>query len=233
MSKILILFLKTPRPGFVKTRLTSIFSQSEAAELYSSFIKDTLHLALNITGVSVYVAWTPDDGLPELQSVLGCNAKVSWFKQKGNHLGEKLSNALKGFLEKKTQKIVILAGDSPLLPQNYVEQAFSTLDKNEIVIGPAIDGGYYLIGMSSKAIDKYKTVFELIDWGTSRVLDQTRKAIRSCSLSYHELPTWYDVDYPEDLEKIRNDIKLLRKDGDYKTGSNTEATIKAIFERRS
>ena len=255
MSNALVLFMKAPRPGTVKTRLTPRVSIGEAAELYSAFILDTLHLARRVSGASLFVAWTPDDGLAELQSALGGTGEtgetggtdhpdVSWFRQRGGHLGERLSNAFAVFLQEKWDKTIVLGGDSPLLPHAFVEEAFDSLDRHDVVLGPAEDGGYYLIGLSGKGgkggkerggrvADPYASLFESIHWGTGRVLTQTRAAIRACGLSCHELPFWHDVDRPRDLDRIARDIRALRAGGDRVTGRHTEAALKAVTRGRN
>ncbi len=233
MSNALVLFMKAPRAGTVKTRLTSRVSDTEAADLYRAFIQDTLHLARRITGATLYVAWTPDDGLAELQTALG-NPEVNWLEQCGAHLGERLTNAFTVFLNEETDKTVVLGGDSPLLPVAYVEKAFRSLDRHDVVLGPATDGGYYLVGVrrERKAVDHYAGLFESIDWGTGRVLNQTRTAIRKCGLSCHELPPWYDVDRPADLDRVCREIRLLRADGDQVTGRHTESTMERLARGR-
>ena len=146
MSNALVLFMKTPRPGTVKTRLTPHVTMAEAAELYRAFILDTLHMAQRTAGATLFVAWTPDDGRAELLNALG-DPDVNWLRQRGSHLGERLSNAFSAFRQEGWQKTVVLGGDSPLLPRDYVEEAFEALDRHDVVLGPADDGGYYLIGL--------------------------------------------------------------------------------------
>lgn len=233
MSTALVLFMKAPRPGEVKTRLTTRFTEAEAAELYLAFIRDTLDLAGMVAGVSLHVAFTPDDGQAELQSALD-DPEVDWFAQRGGDLGKRLSNAFAMFLEEGRDKTVVLGGDSPLLPRAYVDEAFEALDRRDVVLGPASDGGYYLIGLGrgEKTAVRYANLFESIEWGTGRVLKQTREAIRACGLSCHELPPWYDVDRPADLDRVAREIQSLRAGGDHETGRNTESVLKALTLRR-
>ena len=250
MSNALVLFMKAPRPGTVKTRLAPRVSVGGAAALYRAFILDTLHLAQRIGGASLFVAWTPDDGRAELQSALG-NPDVNWFEQRGGHLGERLSNAFAALLQKEGDKTVVLGGDSPLLPHAFIEEAFNALDHHDVVLGPAADGGYYLIGLGGsggpggpgesggpggsggsgrrrRASDHYPRLFESIHWGTERVLRQTRTAIRASGLSCRELPIWHDVDRPGDLDRIAREIRSLRAGGDQVTGRHTESALDAL-----
>ncbi len=258
MSNALVLFMKAPRPGTVKTRLTPRVTTGEAAELYRAFILDTLHLAQRVSGASLFVAWTPDDGLAELRSALDGpgspgdqgSPEVNWFVQRGGHLGERLSNAFELLLQKKWDKTVVLGGDSPLLPDAFVEEAFDALDRHDVVLGPAADGGYYLIGLSGtgrsggtggrdgrgsgeRTAGRYASLFESIDWGTDRVLRQTRMAIRAGGLSCHELPVWHDVDRPGDLDRIAREIRSLRASGDQVTGRHTESALDAVTRGRN
>ncbi len=276
MSNALVLFMKAPRPGTVKTRLTPKVSAVEAAELYRAFILDTLQLVQRIAGTSLFVAWTPDDGLADLRAALG-NPDVEWIAQRGRHLGERMSNAFAAFFRDEWDKTVVLGGDSPLLPHAYVEEAFASLDRHDVVLGPAEDGGYYLIGLgrngragesgetarggkaagragesgetarggkaagragesgetarAGKAAGRYARLFESIDWGTGRVLRQTRAAIRACGLTSHELPAWHDVDRPADLDRVAREIRALRAGGDLSTGRFTESAIEALCRK--
>ena len=204
----------------------------EAAELYRAFIRDTLHLAQRSAVASVFVAWTPDDGRAALGSVLG-DPDVHWLRQRGSHLGERLSNAFAAFRQDGWEKTVVLGGDSPLLPHTYVAAAFEALDRHDVVLGPADDGGYYLIGLRGRdrrknATGRYDRLFESISWGTGRVLRQTRAAIRAAGLTCHELPAWHDVDRPADLDRLIREIQALREGGDHLTGRCTESALDAV-----
>lgn len=232
MSNALVLFMKAPRSGTVKTRLTPRVTMDEAADLYRAFILDTLNLARRTAAATLFVAWTPDDGRAELVSTLG-DPDVNWLRQRGSDLGERLSNAFAAFRRDGWEKTVVLGGDSPLLPHSIVEEAFEALDRHDVVLGPADDGGYYLIGLSGpgrrrKSDDRCDRLFESIHWGTGRVLGQTRAAIRACGLSCHELPAWHDVDRPADLDRIALEIRTLRAGGDHLTGRYTETALAAV-----
>lgn len=265
MSNALVLFMKAPRPGTVKTRLTPRFTMDEAAELYRAFILDTLHLAQRTAVASPFVAWTPDDGRAELTTALG-DPGVNWVRQRGSHLGERMSNAFAALRQDGWEKTVVLGGDSPLLPQAFVEEAFKALDRHDVVLGPADDGGYYLIGLDGPGgpdesvgpgcpdesggpggpdgpgepggpghrrnpTGRYDRLFESIPWGTGRVLQQTRAAIRASGLSCYELPAWYDVDRPADLDRLAREIRALRAGGDYLTGRCTENALDMVTRK--
>ena len=241
ISNALVLFMKAPRPGTVKTRLTPRVTTDEAAELYRAFILDTLHQAQRIAGTDLFVAWTPDDGRTELLKALGCpgDPDVNWHRQRGSHLGERLSNAFSAFRQDGWEKTVVLGGDSPLLPREFVEEAFEALDRHDVVLGPADDGGYYLIGLGGadepgrrrNAASRYDRLFESIPWGTGRVLQQTRAAIRASGLSCYELPPWHDVDRPADLDRLAREIRALRAGGDHLTGRCTETALDAVSRK--
>ena len=147
-----------------------------------------------------------------------------------------MSNAFSAFRQDGWEKTVVLGGDSPLLPREFVEEAFEALDRHDVVLGPADDGGYYLIGLGGpgrrrNAASRYDRLFESIPWGTGRVLQQTRAAIRASGLSCYELPPWHDVDRPADLDRLAREIRALRAGGDHLTGRCTETALDAVIRK--
>ena len=108
-------------------------------------------------------------------------------------------------------RVVILGTDSPTLPPRYVEAAFDALKTHPVVISPAEDGGYVLLGMSERV---YPVFSDDIPWGHSTVLEKTLEALSALSLNYHLLPPWYDVDHPEDVTRLHLELKDLRDRGE-------------------
>jgi rSAM/selenodomain-associated transferase 1 len=95
----------------------------------------------------------------------------------------------------KIEKMIIIGTDCPDVNQNFIEEAFGALNSQDVVLGPARDGGYYLIGLSQS----FPMLFNHIDWGSDRVLTQTKKIIKQENLSVYDLPVLTDVDRPDDL----------------------------------
>ena len=125
---------------------------------------------------------------------------------KGTDIGECLIAALSGLLERGYQKAIALNSDGPTLPPLFLVQAIHKLDGVDLVIGPAEDGGYYLIGMKRIITPE---IFQAIDWSTLMVLTQTLERVSDLSMSVRLLPAWYDVDTPEDLARIASELQML------------------------
>jgi hypothetical protein len=118
--------------------------------------------------------------------------------QQGADLGQRISHAIEQALQ-QYEMVIVVGSDCPLLDVDYLNEAFESLQQgNEVVLGPASDGGYVLIGMRSH----YPQLFEKVSWGTGQVLIQTRETLRGIECLWHELPKRWDVDRPEDLEKL-------------------------------
>lgn len=196
---ILIIFVKAPVPGKVKTRLVPYFTYEEAAAQYMKWAQHLYQQVSCLKDISVQVAYAPS---PDFLNPfwLNLNNSISFFYQVGYDLGEKLVHAFqKGFFL-KAKHVVVIGTDSPDLPMEYISEAFFYLEKNEVVVGPAEDGGYYLIGLKEKV---YSGLFENINWSTEKVLNQTLNAAERFNLQTHLLPVHYDIDSPEDLKKIK------------------------------
>ncbi len=119
--------------------------------------------------------------------------------QQGRGLGERLLNAHQ-HLSESHRKVAFLGSDSPTLPLDWIEQAFNKLAEGSVAIGPTTDGGYYLLGLAGSM----PQLFEGIDWGTERVLQQTQEKVHPGDLEL--LPLWYDVDAPSDLTRLRDEL---------------------------
>jgi uncharacterized protein len=144
------------------------------------------------------VAFEPADAHAECQSLAGDRART--FPQQGETLGDRMRNAFGELFARGYTRVVAIGSDLPTLPARYVEQAFDRLRDRSgaIVVGPAIDGGYYLIGLREAAPE----LFDAIPWSTRGVLAATRQAAEKLNLVVHLTPEWYDVDEPADLDRV-------------------------------
>ncbi|MBO1224719.1 MAG: TIGR04282 family arsenosugar biosynthesis glycosyltransferase [Candidatus Scalindua sediminis] len=210
MSACLVVFVKDPIPGRVKTRLTPRITPDEAAKLYKAFTIDIISNARKLKRNSVNnvtVAYTPIGAEKAFRKLV--KQPTNFLPQKGKNLGERMKNAFKQSFAEGAKRVVIIGTDSPTLPVSYIQKAFDILKKIPIVIGPTFDGGYYLIGLSGLNDD----IFDGIGWSTSRVFDQTLTRIKSLNTQVYVLPPWYDVDTSEDLEFLRTHLLAMRMSG--------------------
>ena len=190
---------KAPVPGQAKTRLAPPLSPRAAADLYRAFLLDTLHLALSLGWERVSLVH-PAGSAPVLRDIVP--AGVVLCQQPGSGLGDALSTAFISHLDAGFARVMLLASDSPGLPPDILDAAAVALDAADVCLGPSLDGGYYLLGMSAP----HPELFESIDWSTDRVCAQTLARARSAGLRVHLLPTWYDVDTPADLDHLHHEL---------------------------
>lgn len=193
-SKRLIVFTRYPEPGKTKTRMIPALGAEGAAGLQRQMTEKTIKVAQQLQFFSpVDLAIYFNGGSQELmQAWLG---NLNFYAQSRGDLGEKLRSALEDSFSQGFNRIVVIGIDCPDLTASILAQAFQSLETADLVIGPAVDGGYYLIGLKFLIPE----VFQNIDWGTSLVLDQTKTQAEMLSLSIKYLPTLQDIDRPEDL----------------------------------
>jgi len=189
----LLLFTKPAREGRVKTRLIGDLTPAEAAALHAAFLEDLLD-RLRRGSFTVQLAWAldPDDAVPE--------GPLPGFRQRGDDLGERLYTALSEASE-TSAAVAALGSDHPTLPLAVVHRAFELLEERaEVVLGPAEDGGYYLIALRGEAV--FRRLFEGIAWSTDQVFRQTLARCEELGLRVELLPEAADVDTPDDLRRL-------------------------------
>jgi uncharacterized protein len=192
-SRRLLLFSKPARAGRVKTRLVGDLTAAEAAELHAVFLGDLL-ARLQQGEFQLRLAWAlePQEELPA--------GPVPGVRQQGDGLGERLYRAL---AEAATEAAAVAAigSDHPTLPLELVHLAFKKVESGtDVVLGPAEDGGYYLIALRAGAVSR--RLFEDIAWSTDQVLASTVERCRDLGLKVVLLPAASDVDTPEDLRRL-------------------------------
>lgn len=194
-----IIFLKYPTPGRVKTRLGAEIGHDLAAELYRKFIRLTVRLVRESGAERVYAAYDPAHPVQAYRRIV--SGEVIWFPQRGEDLGQRMYNATEYALTEGADRVVIVGTDSPTLPARRVGEALRRLSQSDLVLGPAEDGGYYLIGLRRPI----KTIFENVAWSSSSVLEATLARARAVGVRYELLSPWYDVDEVADLKRAVSD----------------------------
>ena len=198
-DRALIVFARSPVAGQVKSRLTQLLSSQEAADLYRAFLMDSLaqYASLEVD-VRLYMA---DEGDPDVH-LYGAQLK----KQCGDGLGERMEHAFRETAVEGYEQMVIIGTDHPTLPTQFIMDAYEALsDVPAVCIGPASDGGYYLLGMSPLICG----LFDGIVYSKPNVLSLTLVRARESGASVTQLPVWYDVDTPEDLSRLVSEKTVL------------------------
>ncbi|MDQ6608876.1 MAG: TIGR04282 family arsenosugar biosynthesis glycosyltransferase [Bacteroidota bacterium] len=190
MKRALIIFIKNPAEGEVKTRLAATVGNHAALCIYNKLVTHTKTIASGVSAdkylfysshIDVNDEWNRAVFAKELQT--------------GNHLGEKMRNAFDSLFNKGYKQVAIIGSDCPDLTTDLVEQAFKELVHSDIVIGPATDGGYYLLALKKL----FPEIFENIAWSTNEVLKQTLTICNRINTTFHLLPVLSDVDVAEDI----------------------------------
>ena len=228
MAACVIVFVKNPVPGQVKTRLTPHLSPEQAASLYQAFLIDWCNTLSTISTAHQVIAYTPPDGLKALQTLIGEDSV--YIPQVGESLGERLIAAARWACDQGYSKFLFVGSDSPTLPTQYVKRALDLLESRDIVIGPSVDGGYYLIGFSKHGASLLTpTIFEEIAWSTEVVFQQTLEKIQAVNARLGLLPPWYDVDTPTGLQLLRDHLLGMDLAGESSPAPQTYSKLTKWF----
>jgi rSAM/selenodomain-associated transferase 1 len=191
------LFAKYWQPGGVKTRLARKIGARAASGIYQTFIATVLQRLgrLSRTDLRRVLAYWPVQRRDDFAALAG-----DWqlMPQCEGDLGQRMRQHFDDAFAAGARRVVLLGTDSPNIPLPIIEQAYGLLREHALVLGPAEDGGYYLIGASAGTPD----VFAEIDWSSSHVWRQTTQRADRLRLDWAALPSWYDVDTPQDLARL-------------------------------
>ena len=204
----LFIFTRTPIKGKVKTRLQPIYTIGQSLFLHTYLLQRTIAEFQPCQNIDIEICCTPSYQHPVF-SQYNTSFNISLSLQIGKDLGERMLNAMNYGL-RDHNKVIIIGTDCYEINESYINKAFTALEKNDVVIGPAFDGGYVLIGMR-RSINE---VFDAIPWGTKHVLERTRNQLQRSSITWHELPTLRDIDNAEDLHYFPELLALLTNTND-------------------
>lgn len=195
-ERSIVVMAKEPEPGRVKTRLCPPLAPVLAAALQEAFIADLLE-RLGGCGCPIRL-YGAGDAMPRLAD-LARRHGVELVSQCPGHLGVRMLAALQTEL-RRARRVAVLGADSPDLPLHLVEAAFEAVDRSDICLGPASDGGYYLLAVKRRV--PHVALGADIPWGTDRVLAATRAALATEGLGCLELDAWSDVDDVDGLREL-------------------------------
>jgi rSAM/selenodomain-associated transferase 1 len=187
-----IVMARHPERGRVKTRLAAVLGDDRACALHHAFVLD-LADRLGALPYDVIWAYTPAAApFPALLPHARCIAQV------GDDLGERMANAMAAAFAEDATPVLVIGADVPHVPAASLAEA-AEMAATRVVVGPAEDGGYYLIGLPRPIPE----LFAGVPWGTAAVLEATRERAAGLGLAMHLLPPTFDVDEPRDLERLR------------------------------
>ncbi|GAB6059212.1 TIGR04283 family arsenosugar biosynthesis glycosyltransferase [Desulfonatronum parangueonense] len=202
----ILIFTRYPVPGRVKTRLIPALGPETAARLHRRMTEHVVTVARGLAGnggVNIHVGFTGAP-LKKFRSWLGHDLR--YLQQNGDDLGRRMHHGLEAVFRTTPGMgpVLVIGTDVPCLDKAILDQALSALESSDLVIGPAEDGGYYLIGMHRP----HPELFQNMDWGSSSVFAQTMDAAKRLGLTITTLPELQDVDRPEDLDALRHDPRF-------------------------
>jgi hypothetical protein len=204
---------RAPIPGKTKTRLQSHLKPDECAELHRAFLKDISNKLENIKKqyqtLDLFLSYIPEGSENLFDDLIGDNFNL--ILQKGKDLGARMYNSISEAYSETDEPVIVTGSDLPSLPAEIITEAVAALKEKDLVIGPAVDGGYYLIGMQTP----HPFLFASNEWGSDLVLIKTLKLAAEHNLQIHFLPEWYDIDTFNELLLFRNELLKIRKDSFY------------------
>lgn len=195
-NRCIIVFMKAPEQGRVKTRLSESVEDDVVLDLYKAFVKDVLMKAETCGGVMI--EYYPSDSGQFVREFVGHGYPLK--PQHGGGLGDKMKNAFDRVFGENITRALLIGTDIPDIPVSMIEEAFTVLDDNDAVIMPVNDGGYCLIGFNSKSF--CPEVFDDVVWSSSIVFEQTMKRMKRYGIRCHVLPEWHDIDTVKDLSAL-------------------------------
>jgi len=199
----LVVFGKSPRTGAVKTRLAGALGGPATRALYAAFLADTLERAARVADrvAARALLFLADPGADAEDLGLELPEGLEVRRQRGDNLGTRMAAAVE---DAGGQRIVLIGSDSPAMPERRLVDAFAACDAGRFVLGPVLDGGYDLVGLPRPVPE----LFADIPWSTAHVFEMTRRRAEGLGLPVAILDVGYDVDRPEDLDRLAADPHL-------------------------
>jgi hypothetical protein len=194
---LILLFLKAPEKGAVKSRLAAVLGEDAALELYRNFVLDMLE-TIDRSGLPCRVCYHPPDAGESITAWLGRHR--SYLAQSGDDVGERMEQAFRRAFAGGISRAVLIGSDIPDLPETVLSGALGSLAASDAVIGPARDGGYYLIGFRR---DRFvPAVFHGMPWSSDSVFMRTMRTFAEAGCRVQVLPAWRDMDTAQDLKDL-------------------------------
>jgi rSAM/selenodomain-associated transferase 1 len=190
---------KAPIPGTVKTRLAPPLTLEQAAGLSRALLLDQLEHLTELEDAELYVAFAPSDAMSLVAGMVPAGYRC--FAQRGGELGERMSQVFTELRRRGHRSLIMIGSDLPPVPLDTFHLGFAQLSAGEkrVVLGPSLDGGYYLVGMNQPVPE----VFSGMTWSHDQVLAETVQRLTRLGIDFTLLPQWFDVDKVSDIARLR------------------------------
>jgi len=206
-DRVLFIFAKEPRPGQVKTRMCPPLAAEQAARCQRAFLADLVERLRSLGGVRIVLVAAPEGDAPWLERfAVERSLALAW--QGPGDLGQRMQRLLERAVA-NGERALIVGCDSPDLPLAYVLSAFDSLSRPGVAIGPAADGGYYLVG----SFGVVPPIFTGIAWGGPEVLACTLARLEAAAVEFTVLPSWHDVDDFGGLRRLARQLRAAERGG--------------------
>ncbi len=205
-NKCIILFVKYPEKGKVKTRLSARIGDETTLNLYRCFVSDLIGTLVN-SRYTFKIAFSPPDSEEQIISWLG--SEHTYTPQMGGDLGQRMENAFRETFSEGFNEVLVIGTDIPDISPSLIDKAFEALENSDAVIGPCFDGGYYLIGFTVKNF--LSDIFRGITWSTEEVIRETLDVFLKNGYTVHVLPKLRDIDRIEDLRAFYRGSMEMRR----------------------
>ncbi|MGI9078458.1 MAG: TIGR04282 family arsenosugar biosynthesis glycosyltransferase [Gemmatimonadaceae bacterium] len=193
--RAVVIFARAPDLGKVKTRLAAELGEQEALDIYTGLAENTARVVAALPQCDRIVAYTPKDACVRMRAWLG--AGFSYEAQCDGDLGTRMAHAFRRRFEDNAERVLLIGTDAPGIDCRILEEGLAALSNNDVVIGPALDGGYYVIGLRAP----HAVVFENVSWSATDTLLRSIAAARRAGLSVHLLPELSDIDTAQDWSR--------------------------------
>ena len=217
---LLGLFVKHPVVGQVKTRLAASLGEEQATNLYAAFSADLIERFREF-GERRVLCYAPDNAAASDYFGNLANGAYELWPQPDGSIGNRMETFFCHFLRDDVDRAVVIGSDSPTLPSDLVKRAFELLKTHGYVLGPACDGGFYLVGQQKGRL----SLFDDIRWSSSQTMSQVVARIAETGGQLGLLPPWYDIDTVDDLEMLYGHVQALRLSGSTLSLEKTEPLL--------
>lgn len=224
MRVLVALMTRVPLAGQTKTRLMTHFTGEECARLHRAFLEDLIMLLTDIVKLPACIFFAPSEHVQPLLALV--NNRLPLIPQEGETLGERMSAAIRWGLAQGYEGVVVVGSDLPTLPAAVFHEAVSRLAYCDAVLGPTLDGGYYLVATKAD----YPEIFQSIAWGTESVFAATMGHLHRMNLTSTVLIPWNDVDTFADVQLLNEQLDTF-EEIDPTTNCHTRIAVKTLMHK--